>query len=145
MSFLHEEYGTDIEIYRKRLSTEVVADCDNPQAHRVLVACGFVEKVLPPHYVWHQLPERLSEEEQKHRATRAVCLLRAQDFDANIAEDLISDEALAATLDEIRRHRISGAAMSSSPTAGATRALTQPDLTTSAVTPAPSSPARHCH
>ncbi|MFE5908695.1 hypothetical protein ACFQ6B_06355 [Streptomyces wedmorensis] len=144
MSFLHEEYGADLEIYRKPLSTEVVADCDNPQAHKVLIACGFVEKVLHPYYVWHQLPEGLSEEEQKHRAPRAVCLLRAQDFDANIVEDLISEEAVASALDEVRRHRISGTAMSSSPTNGATRDLAQPDLTTSAVTPGPSSPTRHC-
>lgn len=67
MSFLHEEYGTDAEIYRKPFSNEVIADCGDPRAHEVLVACGFVKKTLPPQYVWHQLPDGLSEEEQAQR------------------------------------------------------------------------------
>ncbi|MEU3692352.1 hypothetical protein [Streptomyces narbonensis] len=138
MSFRHEEYGTDAEIYRKPFSTEVIADCSDPRAHEVLVACGFVEKNVPPHYVWHQLPDGLSGEEQKQRATRAACLLHARGFDANVAEDLVSDEALSDALDEIRRHRISGAATSSSPTADAVTPPAGPDTTAPAAPVAPS-------
>ncbi|WP_236244039.1 hypothetical protein [Streptomyces sp. CC210A] len=142
MSFLHEEYGTDAEIYRKPFSNEVIADCGDPRAHEELVACGFVKKTLPPHYVWHQLPDGLSEEEQAQRATRAVGLLRAPGFDANVAEDLVSEEAVAAVRDEIRRHRISGAATSSSPTAGPVALPAGPD-TTALAAPAASSASAH--
>ncbi|WP_098897894.1 hypothetical protein [Streptomyces sp. st77] len=142
MSFLHEEYGTDAEIYRKPFSTEVIADCGDPRAHEVLVACGFVKKTVPPYYVWHQLPEGLPEEEQARRATRAACLLRARGFDANVAEDLVSEETVAAVRDEILRHRISGAATSSSPTAGPVAPPAPPDTTAPAAPAAASTSAR---
>ncbi|MEU3162444.1 hypothetical protein ABZ753_34435 [Streptomyces griseoincarnatus] len=138
MSFLHEEYGTDAEIYRKPFSTEVIADCGDPRAHEVLATCGFVKKTVPPHYVWHQLPEGLPEEEQAQRATRAACLLRARGFDANVAEDLVSEEAIAAVRGEVRRHRISGAASSSSPAAGPVAPPARLDTTASAAPAAPS-------
>ncbi|WP_236241506.1 hypothetical protein [Streptomyces sp. CC228A] len=142
MSFLHEEYGTDVEIYRKPFSNEVIADCSDPRAHEVLVACGFVKKTVPPHYVWHQLPDGLSEEEQAQRATRAACLLRARGFDANVAEDLVSVEAVTAVRDEVRRQRISGAATSASPTVGPGAPPARPDATASAA-PAASSISTH--
>ncbi|MER6165002.1 MULTISPECIES: hypothetical protein [Streptomyces] len=143
MSFLHEEYGTDAEIYRKPFSTEVIADCGDPSAHEVLAACGFVKQTVPPHYIWHQLPEGLSEEEQKRSATRAACLLRAQGFDANVAEDLVSEEAVAAVREEVRRRRISGAATSSSPTAGPVAPAARPDTTAPASPAVPSASAHH--
>ncbi|MFJ3939120.1 hypothetical protein [Streptomyces parvus] len=141
MSFLHEEYGTDAEIYRKPFSNEVIADCGDPRAHKVLAACGFVKQTVPPHYVWHQLPDGLSQEEQARRATRAACLLRARGFDANVAEGLVSEEAVAAVRDEVRRHRISGAASSSSPTAGPVAPLARLDTTAPAAPAAPSTSA----
>ncbi|MER6998231.1 hypothetical protein [Streptomyces sp. NPDC000410] len=143
MSFLHEEYGTDAEIYRKPFSSEVIADCGDPRAHEVLVACGFVKQTVPPHYVWHQLPEGLSEEEQKRSATRSACLLRAWGFDANVAEDLVSEEAVAAVREEVRRRRISGAATSSSPSAGPVAPPARPDTTAPASPAVPSISAHH--
>ncbi|MFJ6945565.1 hypothetical protein ACISU4_13135 [Streptomyces wuyuanensis] len=143
MSFLHEEHGTDAEIYRKPFSTEVIADCGDPRAHEVLATCGFVKKPVPPHYVWHQLPEGLPEEEQARRAMRAACLLRARGFDANVAEDLVSEEAVAAVRDEVRRHRISGAATSSSPTIGPVAPLARPDTTAPASPAVPSTSAHY--
>ncbi|GGT26221.1 hypothetical protein [Streptomyces purpureus] len=142
MSILHEEYGTDAEIYRKPFSNEVIADCGDPRAHEVLATCGFVKKTVPPHYVWHQLPDGLPEEEQARRATRAACLLRARGFDANVAEDLVSEEAVAAVRDEVRRHRISGAATSSSSTVGPGAPPARPD-TTAPAAPAASSISAH--
>ncbi|MFF9072782.1 hypothetical protein ACF1A9_10785 [Streptomyces sp. NPDC014872] len=143
MSFLHEEYGTDAEIYRKPFSNEVIADCGDPSAHEVLASCGFVKQTVPPHYVWHQLPEGLSEEEQKRSATRAACLLRARGFDANVAEDLVSEQAVAAVREEVRRHRISGAATSSSPTADPVAPPARPDPTAPASPAVPSTSAHH--
>ncbi|MET9374916.1 hypothetical protein ABZX98_12300 [Streptomyces sp. NPDC002992] len=143
MSFLHEEYGTDAEIYRKPFSNEVIADCGDPRAHEVLVACGFVKQTVPPHYAWHQLPEGLPEEEQARRATRAACLLRARGFDANVAEDLVSEEAVAAVRDEVRRHRISGAATSSSSTIGPVAPPARPDTTAPASPAVPSTSAHY--
>ncbi|MFD8963409.1 hypothetical protein ACFV0C_00155 [Streptomyces sp. NPDC059568] len=120
MPFLHEEYGTDAEIYRKQFSTEVIADSSNAHAHRILQACGFTERSIPPLYVWHELPAGLGEEEEKARSTRAVCLLRAAGLDANIDEALLSPTTHAAVLTEIHQdHTVrSNAAASSSPAAG---------------------------
>ncbi|MYZ34208.1 MULTISPECIES: hypothetical protein [unclassified Streptomyces] len=117
MSFLHEEYGTDAEIYRKQFSTEVIADSSNAHAHRILKECGFTEKSVPPLYLWHELPTGLGEEEEKARSTRAVCLLRAAGLDANIDEALLSPAAHAAVLTEIHQVNAlsSRAAASSSP------------------------------
>ncbi|MGW2056244.1 hypothetical protein ACWCOZ_20415 [Streptomyces sp. NPDC001840] len=120
MSFLDEEYGTDAEIYRKPFSTEVIADSSNAHAHRILKACGFTEKSIPPLYVWHELPAGLDEEEEKARSTRAVCLLRAAGFDANIDETLLSPTAHAAVLAEIHQdHTLHSSAAASSPAAEA--------------------------
>lgn len=121
MSFLHKEYGTDAEIYRKQFSTEVVADSSDEHAHRILKSCGFTEKSIPPLYVWHELPAGLGEEEERARSTRAVCLLRAAGFDANIDEALLSPTAHAAVLAKIHQDHVarSNAAASSSPAAEA--------------------------
>ncbi|MFD7507757.1 hypothetical protein ACFV5N_00190 [Streptomyces sp. NPDC059853] len=116
MSFLHEEYGTDAEIYRKPLGTEVIADSSDPQAHQILKSCGFVEKMAPPVHVWHRLPEGLDTEEEMSRATRAMYLLRGVGFDAHMDESLCSPPAHDGVIAE-QRHRaeISAAATSSSP------------------------------
>ncbi|WP_405539656.1 hypothetical protein OG787_46885 [Streptomyces sp. NBC_00075] len=138
MSFLHEEYGTDAEIYRKPLGTEVIADCSDPLAHRILVACGFVEMTAVPQYVWHQLPECLADEEQRSRATRAVCLLRAEQFDAHVADDLVSETALAAVLAEIRQRHAeinTAAALDSPAVAAATSAACAEPTTLSPTAP----------
>ncbi|MFE7124902.1 hypothetical protein [Streptomyces sp. NPDC057617] len=134
MSFLHEEYGTDAEIYRRQFSTEVIADSSNAHAHRILKACGFTERSIPPLYVWHQLPAGLGEEEKKARSTRAVCLLRAAGLDANIDETLLSPTAHAAVPAEIHQdHTLhSSAAASSSPAAEA-----HPPTGTDAITAVP--------
>ncbi|MER7050659.1 hypothetical protein [Streptomyces jumonjinensis] len=128
MSFRHEDSGIDAAIYRKPLSSEVIADASAPGAHRILQECGFTENSVPPLYVWHELPEGLDAEEQKSRATRATVLLRAAGFDAELDPSLVSEAAYRAVLTEVRLSRAdrSSAATATSP-AAATRASGVPE------------------
>ncbi|MGW1279307.1 hypothetical protein ACWD4V_20490 [Streptomyces tsukubensis] len=130
MSFRHEESGTDAAIYRKPLSSEVIADASDLRAHQILKECGFVENSVPPLYVWHELPEGLGVEEEKRRSTRATVLLRAAGFDTELDPSLVSEAAYRAVLTEVRTSRAdrSAAATATSP-AASTRAPAVPERT----------------
>ncbi|QDY78186.1 hypothetical protein [Streptomyces qinzhouensis] len=134
MSFRHEESGTDAAIYRKPLGSEVIADATDPRAHQVLRECGFTENSVPPLYVWHELPEGLSVEEERSRSTRATVLLRAAGFDAELDPGLFSEAAYRTVLTEVRTSRTerSAAATATSP-AATTRAPAVPEPTAPAV------------
>ncbi|MGV9312071.1 hypothetical protein ACWDR0_07725 [Streptomyces sp. NPDC003691] len=133
VSFRHEASGTDAAIYRKPLSSEVIADATDPLAHQVLRECGFTENSVPPLYVWHELPEGFSVEEERIRSIRAAVLLRAAGFDAGLDPDLFSESAYRAVLNEVRTSRAdrSAAATAASP-AASNRAPAVPERTASA-------------
>ncbi|WP_093648687.1 hypothetical protein [Streptomyces sp. 2314.4] len=109
VSFLHEVYGRDVEIYRKPNSAEVVADCRQKCARQILLTCGF-EKSPAPFRL--RLPQDLSEAEKKARSTRAAVHLFHAGHYADIASDLRCESALDAAWAEIRKNRsdLTGAA-----------------------------------
>nr|WP_237548119.1 hypothetical protein [Streptomyces sp. SID5473] len=132
------------------MSSEVIADATDSLAHQVLRECGFTENSVPPLHVWHELPEGLSVEEEKRRATRAAVLLWAAGFGAELDPALFSEEAYRAVLTEVRTSRAdrSAAATATSP-AATTRAPAVPEQTVpaasrpSATAPPSSASRRH--
>ncbi|ANW19611.1 hypothetical protein I3J09_16185 [Streptomyces clavuligerus] len=143
MSFRHKESGTDAAIYRKPLSSEAIADATDPRAHRILKDSGFVENSIPPLYVWHELPDGLSTEEERSRSTRATVLLRAAGFGTELDPVLVSEPAYRAVLTETRSNRAdrSGAATATSPAVSARVPAAPEPTAVAAVLPAtPTSP-----
>ncbi|MGW1281753.1 hypothetical protein ACWD4V_32985 [Streptomyces tsukubensis] len=142
MSFRHEASGTDAAIYRKPLSSEVIADATDPRAHRVLRECGFIENSVPPLYVWHELPDGLSVEEERSRSTRAAVLLRAAGFGVELDPSLFSEAAYEAVLTEVRTSRAdrSAAATATSPAATARVPAASTSATPVAVRPSSAAP-----
>lgn len=77
-----------VEIFRKALSEQVIAETDEPAAAAVLRAAGFEEHRLPPMYRWYQLPPGLSRADENARATRATVLLNARGLIVDLDPDL---------------------------------------------------------
>ncbi|WP_231632379.1 hypothetical protein [Streptomyces clavuligerus] len=113
------------------------------RAHRILKDSGFVENSIPPLYVWHELPDGLSTEEERSRSTRATVLLRAAGFGTELDPVLVSEPAYRAVLTETRSNRAdrSGAATATSPAVSARVPAAPEPTAVAAVLPAtPTSP-----
>ncbi|MGW2367720.1 hypothetical protein ACWCZ5_19315 [Streptomyces sp. NPDC001667] len=94
---LADEYGTDVEIYRR--DDTVYADTRTGAPAQLLErldSLGFTRKSRAIH-TWHELPEGLNQTEVKRRSIRAVLLLTAAGYDANISHDLY-DKAVHTTV-----------------------------------------------
>ncbi|MEU1821332.1 hypothetical protein ABZ502_02600 [Streptomyces abikoensis] len=95
---LADEYGTDVEIY---LRTGIVyADSRTDAPEQLLTHLddlGFDRKTTAI-YVWHELPEGLSQGEMKRRSIRAALLLTARGYDTNISRDLYDKATHAAVV-----------------------------------------------
>ncbi|MEV0372585.1 hypothetical protein AB0I10_22590 [Streptomyces sp. NPDC050636] len=102
VSFLHEVYGRDVEIYREPNSAEVVAECRQICARQIILTCGFEKSPIPFRL---RLPRDLSEAEKKARSTRAAVHLFHAGHYADIASDLRCESALDAAWAEIRKNR----------------------------------------
>ncbi|WP_245726834.1 hypothetical protein [Streptomyces longwoodensis] len=78
MANLADEYGTDVEIYIKALTTTIHADTPTgapAKLHDLLEMLGLERHAYPtdaPLYIWHTVPEHLDADEQKRLATRAI-------------------------------------------------------------------------
>ncbi|WP_234325530.1 hypothetical protein [Streptomyces sp. NRRL S-146] len=81
MANLADEYGTDVEIYIKALTSTIHADTPTgapAKLHDLVEQHGFERHKYPtdaPLYIWHTVPEHLDAGEQKRLATRAIPVL----------------------------------------------------------------------
>ncbi|MEU1629234.1 hypothetical protein ABZ746_28745 [Streptomyces sp. NPDC020096] len=120
-----DEYGTDVEIYRKALTTTIHADTptDAPeQLLDLLDQLGLERRTAGVIYVWHVVPEDLDADEQRHLASRAIPALIVAGYTVNCTPEVFDEAACQQAVHEIR--------------SGPTRPVAQPTAT-----PAPSAPA----
>ncbi|EST31642.1 hypothetical protein [Streptomyces niveus] len=108
MANLADEYGTDVEIYVKALTTTIHADTPTgaPAALLDLLdQLGLERKEIRttgPVYTWHEVPDHLDEDAKKQLATRAVPALLMAGYIVNIPDDLFDPDAFAEAARSIR-------------------------------------------
>ncbi|WP_030870479.1 hypothetical protein [Streptomyces sp. NRRL S-37] len=99
MANLADEYGTDVEIYIKALTTTIHADTSTGAPaglHDLLEQLGLERHEYPtdaPLYIWHTVPDHLSADEQKRLANRAIPALLLAGYTVNCDPEVF-DEAL---------------------------------------------------
>lgn len=99
MANLADDYGTDVEIYVKALTTTIHADtpAGAPTALHVLLEQLGLERhehaTGGPVYIWHTVPEHLGADEQKRVATRAVPVLLLAGYEVNCTSDVFDEAA----------------------------------------------------
>ncbi|CAL9459279.1 hypothetical protein [Streptomyces sp. enrichment culture] len=99
MANLADEYGTDVEIYIKTLTTTSHADTPTgapASLHDLLEQCGLERHEYPtgePLYIWHTVPDQLDVDEQKRLANRAIPALLLAGYTVNRGPEVF-DEAL---------------------------------------------------
>ncbi|MEU2991580.1 hypothetical protein ABZ772_14510 [Streptomyces griseoincarnatus] len=99
MANLADDYGTDVEIYIKALTTTIHADTPTGAPaglHDLLEQLGLERHAYPtgePLYIWHTVPDHLGAEEQKRLANRAIPALLLAGYSVNCDPEVF-DEAL---------------------------------------------------
>ncbi|MFJ3019510.1 hypothetical protein ACIPH4_00915 [Streptomyces tendae] len=99
MANLADEYGTDVEIYIKALTTTIHADTPTgapASLHDLLDQLGLERHAYPagePLYIWHTVPDHLDSDEQKRLANRAIPTLLLAGYTVNCDPEVF-DEAL---------------------------------------------------
>ncbi|MFE3329020.1 hypothetical protein [Streptomyces sp. NPDC059176] len=109
MGNLADESGTDVEIYRRAFTPNVIHVVSRSDASEELLvlldSLGLerkTEETDGPAYVWHETPEGLSEAAQKALATRAALPLMIANYDINIDPDVYDVTAWAQAMYEHR-------------------------------------------
>ncbi|MFD9715789.1 hypothetical protein [Streptomyces sp. NPDC059076] len=128
-----DESGSDVEIYRKPLSTTFHADTPTGASEQLLALLdelGLQRQALTtagPTYVWHEAPADLSEAEQKRLATRTLPTLLMAGYLVNITDDLFDPAAYQEAVAEYRSHSVASAGTAApSPIAGPTPPVSGP-------------------
>ncbi|MFI1885971.1 hypothetical protein [Streptomyces jumonjinensis] len=107
-----DDEGSDVEIYRKPLSTTFHADTATGAPEQLLALLdelGLQRRTLTttgPVYVWHEAPEDLSEDEQKRLATRALPALLMAGYIVHISDDLFDPAAYQEAAAAAYRRRV---------------------------------------
>ncbi|WP_411140983.1 hypothetical protein [Streptomyces sp. x-80] len=118
-----DEYGTDVEIYRKPLTSTLHADTATGAPEKLLAlldSLGLERKTVTtagPVYVWHEAPEQLTEAEQNKLVSRAVPSLLVSGYLVNISSDAFDPDAYSEAADEVRAKRSGASTAASSPAA----------------------------
>ncbi|MFC9131390.1 hypothetical protein ACFT4A_31755 [Streptomyces sp. NPDC057099] len=126
MANLADEYGTDVEIYIKPLTTTIHADTasGSPAAlHDLLDQLGLERHEYPadaPLYIWHTVPEHLDADEQKRLASRAIPALLKAGYEVDCTSEILDASAYRQAVREIRS-RTSRPAPEQAPAAPAAR------------------------
>ncbi|MFG3282116.1 hypothetical protein [Streptomyces sp. NPDC048111] len=103
-----DEYGSDVEIYRKPLADTIYAETRTAAPEHLLAlldTLGLERKTsvtAGPVYVWHEVPSHLNEDEQKKAATRAIPALLLAGYVVNIPDDLFDPIAYQEAVAVIR-------------------------------------------
>lgn len=108
MANLADEYGTDVEIYIKALTTTIHADTPTGAPaglHNLLEQLGLTRHEYPtdaPLYIWHTVPDHLGADEQKRLATRAIAALLLAGYEANCTPDVFDEAAYRQAANDLR-------------------------------------------
>ncbi|WP_086831159.1 hypothetical protein [Streptomyces sp. NRRL B-24572] len=108
MANLADEYGTDVELYVKPLTTTIHADTPTsaPAAlHNLLEQLGLKRHEYPtgaPLYIWHTVPDDLAADEQRRLATRAIPALRLAGYKVNCTPEVFDEAASQQAAHEAR-------------------------------------------
>jgi hypothetical protein len=122
-----DDYGTDVEIYIKALTTTIHADTPTGAPAKLLDLLDQLglsrheQPVGAPIYIWHVVPEHLRAEEQKRLATRAIPALLLAGYRVNCAPEVFDEAAYQQAVREIRAGKSSLAAQTPEPVAAASR------------------------
>ncbi|MEU2874218.1 hypothetical protein ABZ769_34345 [Streptomyces olivoreticuli] len=106
-----DDYGSDVEIYRKALTTTIHADTPTGAPEKLLSlldSLGLERKTVRtagPVYVWHEVPDHLTEDEKKKLASRAIPSLLVAGYLVNIPSDLFDKAAYQEAVAEVRAHK----------------------------------------
>lgn len=131
MVTLADEYGTDVEIYIKALTTTIHADTPSgapAKLHDLLEQLGLERHQYPtggPIYIWHTVPEHLDADEQKRLATRAIPALLLAGYEVNCTPDVFDEATYRQTVHDARTRPARPAAQQPA-TAGSPRAPRRP-------------------
>ncbi|MDH2388628.1 hypothetical protein QCN29_07480 [Streptomyces sp. HNM0663] len=122
-----DDYGTDVEIYVKALTTTIHAATPTgapAKLHGLLEQLGLERHEYPvgaPLYVWHTVPDHLGAEEQKRLASRAIPPLLMAGYKVNIDPDLFDETAYQQAAREVRANRPRPARRQPPPAASSSR------------------------
>ncbi|MFI1890219.1 hypothetical protein [Streptomyces jumonjinensis] len=106
-----DDAGSDVEIYRRALSSTIHADTRTgaPEELLALLDRAGLERhtveTAGPVYTWHEAPGHLPEDEQKRLVTRAVPALLIAGYIVNATNDVFDPAAYQDAVAEIRGHR----------------------------------------
>lgn len=108
MANLADEYGTDVEIYIKALTTTIHADTPTgapAQLHDLLEHLGLERHEYPadtPIYIWHTVPEHLDAGEPKRLASRAIPVLLLAGYEVNCTPEVFDESAYRQAVQDLR-------------------------------------------
>lgn len=106
-----DDAGSDVEIYRRALSSTIHADTRTGAPEELLAyldRAGLERRTVEtsgPGYAWHEAPGHLSEDEQKRLVTRAVPALLLAGYIVNITDDVFDPAGYQEAVAQIRRHQ----------------------------------------
>ncbi|MGV9401664.1 hypothetical protein [Streptomyces sp. NPDC003667] len=127
MANLADEYGTDVEIYIKALTTTIHADTPTgapAKLHDLLEKLGLERHAYPtdaPIYIWHTVPEHLDADEQKRLATRAIPALLLAGYEVNCTPDVFDEATYRQAVHDIRTRTAHPAAQQPAPAGSPSR------------------------
>ncbi|MFE2263575.1 hypothetical protein [Streptomyces griseosporeus] len=106
-----DEYGTDVEIYRRWLNPTIYVETPTGAPAKLLDQLdqlGFERHQFPapePVYIWHEVPAHLDSAEQQRLATRAIPTLLLAGYKVNCTPEVFDQAAYQQALHDIRfRH-----------------------------------------
>ncbi|MFE1199589.1 hypothetical protein ACFW6E_43950 [Streptomyces olivaceoviridis] len=103
-----DEYGTDVEIYRRALTDTIHADTPTgaPEALLALLdRLGFERREVRtagPVYILHEVPAHLDSAEQQRLASRAIPTLLLAGYTVNCTPEVFDEAAYQQAVHEIR-------------------------------------------
>ncbi|MGX1134877.1 hypothetical protein RKD49_007067 [Streptomyces glaucescens] len=103
-----DEYGTDVEIYRRWLNPTIYVETPTGAPAKLLGQLdqlGFERHQFPtpePVYIWHEVPAHLDSAEQQRLATRAIPTLLLAGYKVNCTPEVFDQAAYQQALHDIR-------------------------------------------
>ncbi|MGX1853842.1 hypothetical protein [Streptomyces sp. NPDC055299] len=122
-----DEYGTDVEIYRKALTNTIYAETPSSAPEQLLDLLDQLGlerqevRTAGPVYIWHEVPGHLDADEQKRLASRAIPALLMAGCKVNCTPDVFDEAAYQRAVQEIRSRRARPSAARPAPAAPSSR------------------------
>ncbi|MCZ4103073.1 hypothetical protein G3I60_35830 [Streptomyces sp. SID13666] len=132
MANLADEYGTDVEVYIKALTTTIHADTATGAPGRLLDLLDPLGlerrevRTAGPVYTRHVAPQHLDADEQKRLAIRAIPALLLAGYKVNCAPEVFNEDAYQQAVREIRASKPAPAARHLAPVASPKRPAPSP-------------------